>query len=242
MIGLGTIINTAAVIIGGLIGILFKSHISDRLCTTLKQAIGIAVIFLGITGTVSKMLVNSGDGFSTQGTMLLIISLVAGGFLGELIDIEKRMDNMGKKLQKLTKSKDDNSFVEGFVGASLIICVGAMAIIGSIEDGLTGNYTTLLAKSVLDFIMLIIICSTYGIGGVFSAVPLFLYQGAITLIAALCGNIVSETLMSNLSLVGNSLICCVGINIVFGKKIKVGNLLPALIIPVIYDIYTNIIK
>ena len=166
--------------------------------------------------------------------MLLIFSLVIGGLIGELINIEKRMDSLGEKLKKMLHAEKDNKFVDGFVNTSLIICVGAMAIVGSIQDGLTGDYSMLVAKAILDLVIVVIMTSTYGLGAICSAIAIFVYQGAITLLGHFAGNIISDVLIEYLSYIGSALIFCVGINITFGKKIRVGNLLPALLIPVIY--------
>lgn len=166
--------------------------------------------------------------------MLLIFSLVFGGILGETINIEEKMDAIGERIKKTVKEEKDNFFVEGFVNVSLIICVGAMAIVGSIQDGISGDYSLLITKAVLDFVIVIVFASTYGAGAVFSAVPIFVYQGSITLMAAIGGSFLSDAIISDLSFIGNALIFCVGVNIGFGKKFRVGNMLPALIVPVIY--------
>lgn len=236
MIGLGTIINTAAVVGGGLIGMGLKSGLKKSMQDILMQACGLASLFIGAAGTLSKMLTFKDGALETQGTMLLIFSLVIGSVFGEWLNIEQKMDYVGEKIKKAVGAKNDNLFVEGFVNVSLVICVGAMAIVGSIQDGISGDYSLLTAKAVLDLIIVVVFASTYGLGAVFSAVPIFVYQGAITLAAAFLGNFVSDVLVSDLSFIGSVLIFCVGVNIAFGKKFKVGNMLPSLIIPVIYDI------
>ena len=234
MIGLGTIINTAAVIVGGLIGMGLKNGLRKNVQDILMQACGVATIFIGASGTLAKMLVIENDSISVQGTMLLIFSLVLGGIVGELIHIEEKMDSLGERIKKAVKAEKDNLFVEGFVNVSLIICVGAMAIVGSIQDGISGDYSLLATKAVLDLVIVIVFASTYGVGAVFSAVPIFIYQGGITLMAAVGGSFLSDAVISDLSFIGNALIFCVGVNIAFGKKFRVGNMLPALTIPVIY--------
>ena len=234
MIGLGTIINTLAVIAGGLIGLCLKSGLKKNLQDILMQACGVATIFIGASGTLAKMFVFEDGVFGTQGTMLLIFSMVLGSLLGEIANIEEKMDFLGERIKKAVKAEKDNLFVEGFVNVSLIICVGAMAIVGSIQDGISGDYSLLMTKAVLDLVIVAVFASTYGIGAVFSAVPIFIYQGGITLIAAIGGAFLSEAIISDLSFVGNALIFCVGVNIAFGKKFRVGNMLPALIVPVVY--------
>ncbi len=242
MFGLGTIINALAVIFGSIIGIVFNKGIKEKMQNTLMTACGVAVVFVGITGTLEGMLAVVDGKIQVQGTMLLIFSLVIGGFIGELIDIEKKMDIIGEKLKKLFKAENDNKFVDGFVNTSLIICVGAMAIVGSIQDGLTGDYSMLTAKAILDFVIVIVMASTYGIGVMCSAIPIFVYQGFITLVAHFAGDFISEELTGYLSYVGSALIFCVGINSIFGKKIKVGNLLPALIVPVFYVLGKSLLE
>lgn len=241
MIGLGTIINTAAVIGGGLLGLLLKNGLKQRVQDILMQGCGLAVIFIGAAGTLSKMLVVTETGIDTQGTMLLIFSLVIGAVAGELLNIEKGLEVVGERIKKAVKANNDNRFVEGFVNTSLIICVGAMAIVGSIQDGISGDFSMLTVKAVLDAVIVLVFASTHGIGAVFSAVPIFIYQGIITLIAAFCGSFVSDAIVSDLSFIGSALIFCVGVNIAFGKKFRVGNMLPALIVPVVYDVIISII-
>ncbi len=237
MIGLGTLLNTGVVILGGIVGLLLKNGIQEELQKSLVQACGVATIFIAVSGVLSKMLVFENGAFTTQGTMLLIFSLVIGTVIGEWIQLEARMDALGEKIKKAVKQENDSQFVDGFVSVSLIICVGAMAIVGSIEDGVSGDYSMLAAKAVLDGIIVMVFASTYGIGAVFSAVPVFLYQGAITLVAAFCGSFIENTLIDQLTLVGSALIFCVGVNIIFGKKIKVGNMLPAILIPMLYTAF-----
>lgn len=236
MIGLGTIINTAAVILGGVLGLLLKNGIAKRFEKILMQALGLATIFIGIGGVLKYMLVVGDTGIDTQGTMLLIFSLVIGCLLGEWVDIEAKMEKLGVKLKALAKIQNDNRFVDGFVTASLVICVGAMAIVGAMQDGLTGDSSMLIAKSLLDFVIVTVITAAYGVGAAFSAIPIFLYQGCITLIAALFGSVISSDLIAQLSFVGNALIFCVGANLVREKTFRVANMLPALLIPIVAEL------
>lgn len=240
MIGLGTIINTAAVILGGILGILLKSGITKRFEKILMQANGLAVIFIGVSGALKHMLVIENNTISTQGTMLLIFSLVLGSLLGEWINIEGKMEIIGEKLKNLVRAKNDNRFVDGFVTTSLIICIGAMAIVGAMQDGLTGDSSMLVAKALLDFIIVAILSATYGIGAAFSAIPIFVYQGSITLIAAIFGSIITDVLISELSFVGSTLIFCVGVNLIREKTFRVANMLPALLVPVFVEIWRTL--
>ena len=214
MIGLGTIINTVAVIIGGLLGMLLKKGVAGRFEKILMQGLGLSTMFIGVGGVLKYMLVMENGSMTTRGTMLLIFSLVIGCILGQLLDLEQKTEKLGIKLKAAVKIKNDDRFVEGFVTSSLVICVGAMAIVGAMEDGLNGDYATLVAKSLLDFVLVMVMAATYGVGVVFSALPVFVYQGAITLIAVLFGSVISQTLIGELSFVGSALIFCVGVNLV----------------------------
>lgn len=238
MIGLGTLINTLAVVVGGVLGMLLKNGIAKRFETILMQALGLATIFIGASGVLKYMLVMENGSLATRGTMLLIFSLVIGCILGQWLDIEAKMEILGIKLKAAAKVKNDNRFVEGFVTTSLIICVGAMAIVGAMQDGLSGDSSMLIAKALLDFALVAILASTYGVGAVFSAIPIFVYQGAITLIAALFGAVISDALIETLSFVGSALIFCVGVNLVQEKTFRVANMLPALLIPIVYELWT----
>lgn len=242
MIGLGTIINTVAVFAGGLLGLLIKNGIAQKFEKILMQGLGLAVIFIGAGGVFKYMLVIDNGILSTRGTMLLIFSLVIGCLLGQWIDIEAKMELIGIKLKKAVRLKNDNHFVEAFVTTSLIICVGAMAIVGAMQDGLTGDYSMLLAKSLLDFAIVLILASTYGVGAVFSAIPIFVYQGAITVIAAIFGSIISTALIETLSYVGSALIFCVGVNLVREKTFRVANMLPSLLVPILWEVWNVFAK
>lgn len=232
MIGLGTIINTAAVIVGGILGIILNKGITKRFETILMQANGLAVIFISISGVLSYMLEINEGGISTRGTMLLIFSLVFGSLIGEWIDIESKMEVLGVKVKDLVRVNNDNRFVDGFVTTSLIICVGAMAIVGPMQDGLTGDSSMLVVKAMLDFVIVVVLAATYGVGTIFSAIPLFIYQGSITLIAALFGSVISDVLIAEISFIGSALIFCVGANLIREKTFRVANMLPALFIPI----------
>ena len=239
MKGLGTIVNVAAVIAGSGIGLLIKNGLRQRFQDILMQACGIATIFIGIGGALTGLLKITPQGaLETQNTMLLVFSLVLGSLLGEALNIELHMEHLGDTLKALVNAKKDTQFVNGFVTATLVICIGAMAIVGSIQDGLTGDYTMLLAKSLLDFVIVMVFASTLGIGVMFAAIPLGVYQGGITLGASLISGYMNESLISNLSCIGSVLIFCVGVNLAFKKMIKVGNMLPAILVPIVYNFLT----
>jgi len=242
MDGIGTLINTGAVLAGSCIGIFLKNGIKKATQDILMQTCGVAVIFIGIAGTLKEMLQVVDGVIQIQGTMLMIFSLVIGGLVGQLLNIEKRLDGLGDRIKKAVKAKEDHGFVEGFVNTSLIICVGAMAIVGSIQDGLSGDFSMLAAKSILDFVIVIVFASAYGVGVLFSAFAIFIYQGSITLITILIGPILGDALIAQISFIGSVLIFCVGINIAFGKRLNVGNMLPALLGPVVYEIFFTLTK
>ena len=242
MIGLGTIVNTVAVVAGGVLGLLLKNGVAKKFEAILMQALGLATVFIGAGGVLKYMLVVENGALATRGTMLLIFSLVIGCILGQMLDIEAQMEKLGIRLKAAVRIKNDNRFVEGFVTTSLIICVGAMAIVGAMEDGLSGDSSTLIAKAVLDFALVVILASTYGVGAVFSAIPIFVYQGAITVIAALFGAVISDQLIAELSFVGSALIFCVGVNLVREKTFRVANMLPALLIPIVVELWRAFAK
>lgn len=241
MRGLGTIVNVAAVLIGSGLGIVIKGGMKEKTQQILMQACGLATLFIGISGALQQMLVIKADGIETQGTLLLICSLVIGGFVGQWLDIESRLDILGEKIKGLVKVKSDSRFVDGFVTSSLVICVGAMAVVGSIQDGLTGDYSMLLSKAVLDCIITFVFASTMGAGVLFSAVPLGIYQGVITLLAVFIAPYMTASMISSLSMVGSVLIFGVGINLLWEKKLRVGNFLPALLVPIVYDLIVQLI-
>ncbi len=241
MTGLGTIVNVAAVIAAGVIGILIKGGIKERFQSIIMSVLGISTMFIGASGTLKEMFVIENNSVSIQGTMLLVLSLIIGAFFGELLNIEAKLEKLGEWLKKTVKAHNDTKFVDAFVNTTLIICVGAMAIVGSLQDGLTGDYNTLFVKAVLDFPIVLVFASTLGIGAVFSALPLGLYQGSITLFAGLIAPYLSDTLISNLNLVGSAMIFAIGVNLAFGKKFKVGNFLPGLLVPVVYELILKLI-
>lgn len=219
---LGTIVNTVAIIAGSLLGLVFRGGIPKKYHVTLMQAISLAVILIGL-----KM------AFKTEGILLVIFSLVIGGLIGEFIRIEDRLENLGKFFETRF-SKAGNGIAKGFVVTSLIFCVGSMAIVGSLESGLTGNHQTLFAKSALDGFASIIFASSFGIGVLFSSVSVFLYQGLITLTASLIKPFLVSAVINQMSAVGGLLIMAIGVNLLKIQKIRVGNMLPAIFIPLIY--------
>ena len=233
MRGLGTIINTLAILVGGILGILFKRFLNERCQDTIIKATGFSVIFLGAAGTLSKMLTVGPDGIlGTSGSMVMILSLAIGALLGEVVNLDAQFERFGEWLKHKTGSDGDNQFVNGFVSATLTVSIGAMAVIGSIQDGIYGDHSTLVAKAILDFIIVLIMASSMGKGCIFSFLPVAILQGIMTALAAVLSGFMTDAVLNNLSLVGNILIFCVGINLVWPRTIKVANLLPSLLIAV----------
>lgn len=233
MHGLGTIVNVAAIVVGGLAGLLGGRRIPERLQKTLMSAMGVSVLFVGVSGALSQMLRTEGGALTVQGTMM-ILSLAVGAVAGELLDLEDRMERFGAWLKVKTKSESDGGFIGAFVTASLTVCIGAMAIVGSIQDGILGDHATLFAKAVLDLVIIMVMTASMGKGCIFSAIPVGILQGSVTLLARLLQPVFTDAALSNLSLVGSVLVFCVGLNLVWGKKIRVANLLPSLIVSVVW--------
>ena len=227
---IGTIINTAAIVIGGVCGHLFGRLLKKRHQETLTMACGVGTMFLGTAGAMKYML--HSDLLPGGGSMLVIGCLALGGLAGEIIDIERWFERFGEWLKMKTGNAKDKQFVNGFLTASLTVCIGAMAIMGALQDGIAGDWSTLGAKAVLDLIIVMVMTCSLGKGCAFSAIPVFLWEGGLTLLASVIRPVMTDAAMGYLSLVGSVLIFCVGVNLVWGKKIRVGNLLPAVALAV----------
>lgn len=221
---LGTIVNTIAVIIGAAIGMFFKKGIPQKLSDTMMKGLGLCTLFLGIRGSL--------DG---QNSLILIISMVVGALIGEGIDLDAKLNRLGNWLENKFKSKDGSkvSIAEGFVSASLLFCVGAMTIVGSLQSGLQGNHEMLFNKSMLDFVAAIIFASTMGIGVMVSAAFVFVYQGAITLLAQWVAPVLSDVVIAEMNCVGSVIIIGLALNMLGITKLKVMNYVPAIFIPIL---------
>ena len=218
----GTFVNTLAIIGGSLLGLLFRGGIPGSYSTTIIQSVGLSVILVGLKGALKA-----------EDLLLVIFSLAVGSVAGELLKIEARLQAMGNWLESRF-SGTDSGISQGFVTASLIFCVGSMAIVGSMESGLTGQHQTLFAKSVLDGITSVIFASTLGIGVIFSAGSVLLYQGIITIGASLLKPFLIPEVIAQMSAVGGLLIMAIGINLMEIKQIKVGNMLPGIFMPLFF--------
>lgn len=236
MIGFGTILNVGGILLGGVAGMLFGKGLPKRFQETLMRAVALCVLFLGVGGCLQEMLAIVDGSLESGGTMMMIGSFAIGAILGELLDLEGKMERFGEWLKRKTKSDGDATFVDGFVTASLTVCIGAMAVVGAIQDGIRGDYSVLLAKAILDLIIVMILTASMGKGCIFSAIPVGLFQGAVTLLARQLEPLMTEPALSNLSLTGSMLIFCVGVNSIWGKKFKVANLLPTIFVAMAWGI------
>lgn len=225
---LGTIVNSISVIVGCLVGLLVKDRLTEKIGTTIMNGLALCTLYIGISGAL-----NGGD------TLIMIISVAIGALIGEIIDIDKWLNKLGYYLESKFKSNKENdiSIAEGFITSSLLFCVGAMAIVGSLESGLKGNHNTLFTKSVLDGISSIIFTSSLGIGVIFSSFSVFVYQGVITLAAEFLSGVLSTTVITNMSAVGGLLIIGLGLNMLGITKIKIANLLPAIFLPILFQLF-----
>ena len=230
MVGIGTIINVAAIIVGGLFGKLFGRFLSPQCQDSLSKACGVSVLFIGIGGALEGMLSVNGGTIESGRGMLIVISIALGALIGELLNIEDRLVRFGEWLKIKTGNTGEKSFVDAFVNTSLTVCIGAMAIVGAIEDGIFGDYSILAAKAVLDFIIVLVMTCSMGKGSAFSAIPVAVLQGGVTVLAQLIKPLMTDAALVNLSMIGSILIFCVGVNLVWGKKIRVANLLPAVVL------------
>ena len=233
MVGFGTILNSVSILAGGLIGHVVGGLFNADQRDALSKACGVSTLFIAVAGAMEGMLKIENGALSEGKSMLVVLCLTLGAVIGELAGIERGFESFGEWLKRKTGNSGDKNFVNAFVTASLTVCVGAMAIVGAIRDGILNDWSTLAVKSVLDFIIIAVMTSSMGRGCAFSAIPVFVFEGTVTLFARLISPIMTEAAISYLSLVGSILIFCVGVNLVWGKKIRVANLLPSLLVAVI---------
>lgn len=227
---LGVAFNSVAVIIGSLLGLLFKKGISERVSSAVMVGVGLCTIYIGI------------DGLEKINPLVAVVSIVVGAVIGTLIDIDRRLSGLGDLISSRFKKEGDNGFTQGFVAASLLFCVGAMAIVGSISAGIKGDNSTLYTKSILDFTSALMFASTFGIGVIFSVIPLTLYQGAITLCAGFLEPVLSADTVAAISCVGSIIIMGLGLNIAGVSKFKIANYLPAIILaPFVHYLFKYIV-
>ena len=226
MVGIGTFVNVVAIVVGGLLGLTFRGGLNEKYQQAVIRTLGISTLFLGASGGLKGL--ENGD------TLGMILSLAIGTLIGEILDFDGKLESFGQWLKERTSKNDSGNFVQGFVSASLVVCVGAMAIVGALQDALSGDPSTLYTKSILDFIIVMIFSSTYGRGAIFSAIPVLIIQGGVTLCATLVAPIFSAVVIENISFIGSLLIFCVGTNLAFDTKFRVANMLPALVLGSLY--------
>lgn len=232
MVGLGTIINTAAIVAGGVLGKLFGRFLSESAQESLTRVCGVSTLFIAIAGALEGMMKVQGDSLVSGQSLLIICCLALGALIGEMLGIEDGLKRFGEWLKRKTGNERDAGFVNAFVTTSLTVCVGAMAIVGAIEDGINGDYSILATKAVLDLIIVIVMTGSMGKGSAFSAIPVAILQGSVTALAGLLRPVMTAQALANLSLIGSVLIFCVGVNLVWNRGLKVANMLPALVLAV----------
>lgn len=241
MIGLGTIVNVSTILIGGFLGIIFKKILPKRLTDTVMQGVSLAVIIIGLTGALAHIFTIDKGALQPRYTILIILSLALGGLIGEAINIEGKINTLTHYLtSKFSKGEKLKNNYQGFITATLVFSVGAMSIMGSFDDGVRGNTDILFAKATLDGIAAMIFASTMGPSVLFSAIPVGIYQGLLTLSASFIAPHLTDTMISQISLIGSILILGIGFNLLGMTKIKVGNLLPAIFIPILYALFKTL--
>ena len=237
MPGIGVVANVIAVVLGGLLGLGCGRFLAERFHQTIMRACALAVIFLGLGGVLSKMLVIDTDGrISFIGIDMMLAALIGGAIIGEILNIEDCMTSFGAWLKRISGSTGDTHFINGFVSASLTICVGAMSVIGAVNDRLLADPSVLFAKSVLDGIVILLLTATLGKGCIFSALSVGIFEGAVFLAAGVIEPFMTNAALHNLSYVGNILIFAVGTNLMTLPYIRVANFLPALVIAVVWGV------
>jgi len=202
----------------------------ERVRDGLVKASGVCVLFIGIAGALQGMLTINDGALVAGKSLFIVVSIVLGALVGELIDIDALVRRFGEWLKRKTGNAKDRTFVDAFVTASITVCVGAMAVVGSIEDAMLGDISILVTKAVLDFVIILVMTCSLGRGSAFSAIPVGLFQGCVTALAVLIRPFMTDPALAGLSLVGSILIFCVGVNLVWDTKLRVANMLPAIII------------
>ena len=233
MRGIGTIINVILVVIGSLLGLVLKKAIPERLKESLVNALGLCTIAIGLTGIVTASLRVNGKALSSNYIIVMVLCMALGTLIGELIDIEKRLNNLGKFFERKFSSQN-STFSQGFVTASLVFCVGSMTILGALNDAIMGDSTILITKSLLDAVMAVVFSSTLGIGVMFSALTVLFYQGLITLCASFISPFLTDVVISEMSLIGSLLILGIGLNFLYKPSLKLSNMLPSMFLPLLY--------
>ena len=227
----GTLVNCAAVAAGGTIGILLKKGIKESYTESINKSLGLAILIIGLNGVISNMFSAENGSLKSSGELLLVIFLVLGTLIGELFKLDDRFTKFSNRFESKFKN---GGFASGFISGTLLFNIGAMAIIGSINDGLSGDSSVLFVKSALDFTTSIIIGATLGFGVIFSAITILIYQGSITLLAGTLSGLLQGELLEQVCMVGYAIIVAIGLNFLLTKKFKTLNMVPAIFLPVAY--------
>ena len=237
MPGFGTLLNAAAIIVGGMLGLVFRSKLSAALQENLVRAVALCCLFIGIEGALEQAMMIVEGGLKTHGTMMVLASFVIGTLIGSWLGIEAAIVKFGQWLKQKTGSETDKQFVTAFVTTSLTVCIGAMAVVGAIEDGVSHKYSILAAKSVMDCVFVMAFAASLGKGCLFSAIPVAVFQGLMTFLATVIEPYLTLQAISNLSLVGSMMIFCVGVNILWETNFRVADMLPALVVAVFWEFF-----
>jgi len=232
MPGVGTLIDMSGIIAGGATALAFGRLFSEQMKNMMMTVCGLSIFVIGITGIMQGMLTVSGGTVSVRGSIPLLISLVAGAAIGEALGIEKGINRFGMLLQKQVKQGDGEGFANGFVKASMVVGIGAMAVMGPITEGLYGDHSMLIAKAAIDFVFIMVLTIPYGKGCIFSSIPVGILQGSLTLVACQTKALLTDAALASLTTTGSIMIMCLGINLIWNKEIRVANMLPMVIIGV----------
>lgn len=233
MVGLGTLINVALIIAGGAVGLVAGRLVKPCVQEGLLKATGVAVLFIGLSGALEGMLSVSDGALVSGGAVVVVASLALGTLAGELLDIASWFERLGAWLRRVSGNEKNERFLDAFLTATFTVCIGAMAVVGSIQDGILGDWSTLALKGVLDALIICAMAASMGVGCLFSAVPVGVLQGAITLLARALQPLMTEAALANLSMVGSILIFCVGVNLIRGRTFNTANMLPAVVVAVL---------
>lgn len=234
MPGIGTIINMVTIIVGGLIGLVVKNHLSTKFQETLMAAMSICILFIGMSGAIKESLSFDGAHFTINGTMMTVISFLVGTVIGEILDLDDKLEKFGAWLKIKSHNEGEGGFIAGFLTASFTVCIGAMAIIGAIQDAY-GDASILIAKATMDGIVIMIMTASLGKGCMYSAIPVGIVQGIITLLAIFIEQWLTPSTLSNISLTGSLLIFLVGVNLLWDKHIRIANMLPVIVIAALWS-------
>lgn len=232
MIGLGTLMNVALILVGGAVGLIGGRFIAPHVQEGLLKATGVSVVFIGLAGALEGMLSISDGKLVSGGTAVVVASLALGTLIGELLNINAALERFGVWLRRVSGNTENKHFLDAFLTATFTVCIGAMAVVGSIQDGILGNWSTLALKGVLDALIIAAMSASMGVGCLFSAIPVGLLQGSITVLARVIEPIMTDTALANLSVVGSILIFCVGVNLVYKRTFNTANMLPAVVVAI----------